>query len=289
MKHWQMSMGMCVVAGMLAGCAAVEVSTVPNAAETTEEQMASQANTVADSVRSNEKANPGAEVEFEEKRARLFVLRWNPGISSFTEERFQEGMRLLNRRESDALGFDWSIWEHEAVRPGDWWVMLRVGTDADGVVGAGVFTSSCHPGLSWRGDGKQIWYADMAILWFQDPSRSGLLRAEALEPDFPELEWHGGHAGVVVPADTAERLTERIVRELARLKRYNSRSLAVRRLHGGVRSALGAMVADLCPGWMTAARQAGRLANGRSAWVDLKAIRAGKAAGECLRGAEEER
>ena len=285
MKNWQMSMGMCVVAGMLAGCAAVEVLKVPDAAETTEEKMASQANTVADSVRSNEKANPGAKVEFAEKRVRLFVLRWNPGISSFTEERFQEGMRLLNRRGSDALGFDWSIWEHEAVRPGDWWVMLRVGTDADGVVGAGVFTSTCYPGLSWRGDGKQIWYADMAILWFQDPSRSGLLRAEALEPDFPELEWHGGHAGVRVDAALAERLVRRIVREAAEWKRCNTRNVAVRRANGGASRALGWMAVALCPDWVAEANLKPSRKD-TNVEVDFQSIRSGRPESEWFRTAK---
>lgn len=222
-----------------------------------------------------------------EEGARLFVLRWNPEISSFTEERFQEGIELLNRRRSEGLGFNWSIWEHEEVRPGDWWVLCRVGCGAEGITGAGRFTSGAYRAESWRGDGKRIWYADMEILWFQDPALSGVLRAEDLEKDFPDLEWHGGHAGVVVPSATAERLAERVVREMAGVRRHNTSAVAVRRQEGGVKSALGAMVTDLCPTWMSAGRAAGRLGEGQAAWVELKAVREGKASGECLRVAGE--
>ncbi len=219
---------------------------------------------------------------------RLFILRWNPDISSFMEERFEEGVKLLNRKGSESLGFNWSIWEHEAVRPGDWWVLCRVGNGVEGIVGAGRFASAAYQAASWRGDGKTIWYADMEILWFQDPGRSGALRAADLEKDFPEVDWHGGHAGVAVPADTAEWLAERVVREMAGLRRHNTSAVAVRRQAGGVKSALGAMVTDLCPAWMESAREAGRLTAGKGAWVDLKAVRDGKPAGECLRAAAQE-
>lgn len=276
MGKWCVWMGVMAVVGMV-GCVSEQGTQVKAPARQVEEKGVDAV--TEEPMRADEQVTEGR---------RLFVLRWNPEISSFTEERFAEGIRLLNRRGSGGLGFNWSIWEHEAVRAGDWWVLCRVGSGVEGIAGAGRFTSEAYQAESWRGDGKTIWYADMEILWFQDPGRSGVLRVADLEKDFPEVEWHGGHAGVVLSPDTAEWLSERIVREMAGLRRHNTSAVAVRRLDGGAKSALGAMVTDLCPSWMASAREAGRLAEGEAAWVDLKSVKDGKSAGECLRPVAQE-
>lgn len=149
--------------------------------------------------------------------SRLFILRWNPAVSSFTDPTFREGFERL-REEGDART-NWSLRDGADVRPGDWALFARVGgvdPATDGIAGLCRFLSPAYDGASWRGDGSTLQYADIDILLFNDPALSGLFGAAELDAAFPSVDWHGGPSGILVDPATAEALALHIADHLAR-------------------------------------------------------------------------
>ncbi len=178
---------------------------------------------------------------------RLYILRWNPEISSYKESVFRRRFKTLNRKNCGGIEMDWSIYEPDDLQIGDWFIFCRVGTANDGIVGLGKFTSSAYPGKSWRGDGRQIMYADMLTLMLQESSASGLWMAEELERVFPEVNWHGGHAGVVIEQETTEKLALRLAVDIAALPQENTADVVLRRGDGGRFSVVCGLLSELCP------------------------------------------
>ena len=177
---------------------------------------------------------------------KLYILRWNPQISSYKTEDFQQRLKRIGRKGCCGLMMNWSIYEHKNLKPGDWFIFSRVGGNDDGIAGLGRFTSLPYPGDSWRRDGTQIMYADMVTLMLNDPTQSGMWKAEALETDFPENDWHGGHAGVPIAPDVAERLSIKLAKDLARLPKERIPGLAIRGGNDGHLTIIRGLLATLC-------------------------------------------
>lgn len=229
-----------------------------------------------------------------EGAAKLYNLRWNPEISSFTDEEFREGFRLLNRQHSTGLGFNWSIYEPEELNVGDWCIFTRVGSNnVNGVVGIGRFTTRAYEGESWRGDGKRIAYAELEILCFQDPAETGVWTADELERAVPEEDWRQGHAGVPLDGAAAEKVARVLAKGLADVRRCHTAKMAVRRLPGGARSVANGLLSHLCPALLEELERRGVATAGESRWpqvepgdcvfVDFRKIRAGKSVEESSR------
>lgn len=147
----------------------------------------------------------------------LFILRWNPAVSSFTDPTFREGFARL-RDDGDART-NWSLRDGADVRPGDWALFVRVGgadPATDGIAGLCRFLSTAYDGASWRGDGSTLQYADIDILLLNAPEQSGLFGGAELDAAFPSVDWHGGPSGVLVDPATAEALALHIADHLAR-------------------------------------------------------------------------
>ena len=181
-------------------------------------------------------------------RQNLFLLRWNPGISSFTEEEFREGIDRILDGTPEFL--DWNLLDWRLVRPGDWALLARVGTDADGIAGILRFTGEVRAAPSWRGDGTTLRYAFGEVRLFQDAAATGLFSAADLEPDFPEIDWHGGHSGPRLPPALAERLALRLADDLAHadLAALPPGSFAASSGAGtGRRRLVCSFLSDLCP------------------------------------------
>lgn len=66
----------------------------------------------------------------------LFLLRWNPAISSWKDADFRG---VLAKSREGPVAMDWSVREWEKLEAWDWAVLCRVGTDADGIVAIGRF------------------------------------------------------------------------------------------------------------------------------------------------------
>ena len=70
--------------------------------------------------------------------ARTYLMRWNPAISSFTEKDYEE---CVANMEHGMFRLNWSIYEWQEARRGDFFYMLRTGDDKAGIVFSGQFLS----------------------------------------------------------------------------------------------------------------------------------------------------
>lgn len=134
-----------------------------------------------------------------------FLLRWNPALSSYTMERLDEDMTdWANGEWCD--DFDWSVHDWQKARKGDRFFMLRVGEGNTGVFAAGRFTSDPFLGDDWSGKGREVHYMTMEFETVFHPERAEIISTEELRAELPEIDWSGGHSGVMLDAESAERL-----------------------------------------------------------------------------------
>lgn len=133
------------------------------------------------------------------------ILMWNPFISSYTMERFNED--LCSMADGWALDdFNWSVWQHEEAKEGDRFFMVKVGSGANGVVMAGTFISDPYEGEDWSGKGRTTFYMDMEVAEMIHPDRCPLLTSEELAREIPDFKWDGGHSGQILTDEQAEKL-----------------------------------------------------------------------------------
>jgi len=130
-------------------------------------------------------------------------MRWNPSISSFTEEDYKKCVEKLTY---GLFQINWSIKEWEEARKGDFFFMLRSGDDKAGIVFQGQFLSDPYPGDDWAGTEKRRMYVDMICTDAIEPGKVPPLSLEKLQKAIPEINWTKGHSG--------ERLSDEVVIKL---------------------------------------------------------------------------
>lgn len=143
-----------------------------------------------------------------------YILRWNPTISSWTYDRHKNLMKDFEDEET--VGMNWSIYDFENLEEGDFFILQQVGTEADGIAMVGTFSSDPYTEASWKKkDGTNLFYADMnvdfminrkSILPEEGKKNMSVLSADSLSEIFPEIDWHKGHSGVLIPEDKLEPL-----------------------------------------------------------------------------------
>ena len=83
------------------------------------------------------------EIKFEkdtaDRKQNTFILMWNPAISNYKIEEFEEQLRDMSEGFYDE--FSWAVWDHEQARDGDRFYMVKVGPGTNGIVMSGTFTS----------------------------------------------------------------------------------------------------------------------------------------------------
>lgn len=133
------------------------------------------------------------------------VLMWNPAISSYTMERFEDDLiYMYDGWELD--DFNWSVWEHEKAKEGDRFFIVKVGPGTNGIVLHGTFSSEPYQAEDWSGKGRAVFYMDMNINEMIHPDRCPLLTSEELAKDIPDFKWDGGHSGQVLSEEQAKKL-----------------------------------------------------------------------------------
>lgn len=148
--------------------------------------------------------------------SRTLILKWNPAISSYTMERFLEDLQ-----DHMFYDFDWSVWEHEQLVPGDRFFLVRVGEGNTGIVMAGSVISRAYKGEDWSGKGRETYYAYLEIADAYDSDRTPIITTEQLQEAIPDFKWDGGHSGLYLTdqqSEALELLYENF--RLAQIKRF---------------------------------------------------------------------
>lgn len=91
------------------------------------------------------------------------VLMWKPAISSFHKEDLSKCIQVLDSyNEEDCpneyLNLNWSIWDHEQVKDGDRFFMVKVGEGKTGIVMAGTIQSNPYKDKDWSGKDREVYY-----------------------------------------------------------------------------------------------------------------------------------
>lgn len=136
---------------------------------------------------------------------KTYLMRWNPAISSFTEQDFKE---CVENAQDGKFRMNWSISEWEEARRGDMFFMLRTGDDKAGIVFNGYFLSDPYTGDDWAGSTKRRCYVDMICQNAVDPGGSPAISLAELKEAIPAYTWEKGHSGELLPDDVSEKLSE---------------------------------------------------------------------------------
>ncbi len=126
---------------------------------------------------------------------KTFILEWNPAISSYKMEQFED--EITNLEYGD---FNWSVFEHGKARSGDNFYLIKCGEGKTGIVMKGFFTSEPYKAEDWSGKGREVYYMDMRPNFAVLPHHpKGLISTEELEKRMPDFQWNGGHSGRELP------------------------------------------------------------------------------------------
>lgn len=136
---------------------------------------------------------------------RHYLMRWNPSISSFTEKDYENCVANL---EHGMFRMNWSIYEWEEARRGDFFYMMRVGDDKAGIVFSGQFISDPYPGDDWAGSTKRRMYVDMVCVNPAEPEAIPCISLEKLQKAIPAVDWSKGHSGVLLSEDVVTEMEE---------------------------------------------------------------------------------
>lgn len=134
-----------------------------------------------------------------------YLMRWNPSISSFTEEDYKA---CFENMEDGKFRINWSIFEWEEAHRGDMFYMLRVGDDKAGLVFNGYFISDPYTGDDWAGSTKRRCYVDMICQNAVDPGEVPFVSLKKLKDAIPTYNWEKGHSGELLPDDVCDKICE---------------------------------------------------------------------------------
>ncbi len=136
---------------------------------------------------------------------RAYLMRWNPSISSFTDEDYNE---CFENMVHGMFRINWSIYEWQEARRGDLFYMLRTGDDKAGIAFNGYFLSDPYTGDDWAGSTKRRCYVDMICQNTVESGEVPFVSMERLKEAIPEYDWEEGHSGVLLPDEVTEKLDE---------------------------------------------------------------------------------
>ena len=149
------------------------------------------------------------EVDFEvvpmPAEPRHYLMRWNPSISSFKEKDYKE---CVENMVHGMFRLDWSIYEWEEARRGDYFYMLRTGDYKAGIVFSGQFITDPYPADDWAGSTKRRMYVDLICMDPIDPRERPRISLEELKKEIPGFDWSKGHSGALLSEDVVKKLDE---------------------------------------------------------------------------------
>ena len=138
---------------------------------------------------------------------RTFILMWNPGISTYTMQRFEDDLEeMCYNGPVDDL--DWNLRDWEQARIGDRFFMVRVGEGTTGIVMSGYFSTDPYEGEDWSGKGRQMYYMGLDIETMIHPERAPIITTEQLAAAIPDFDWTGGPSGRLLDSESAEKLEQ---------------------------------------------------------------------------------
>ncbi len=149
-----------------------------------------------------------------ERQRKAYLLRWNPNISPYTRERYEEDFNHYLESGEEPEEMNWTIYEHSQVESGDIYFMAQVGCDVNGIVWAGFLEDEPYDMLDYKGCLIPRKFIDITYFFMQRIEDKMILTADRLKEVIPEIDWEKGHSGVLLSPEVAEKLALEVANQL---------------------------------------------------------------------------
>lgn len=148
------------------------------------------------------------------RQRKAYLLRWNPNISIYTRDRFEEDMKNFVAYGTGPEDMNWNIYDYKDVQAGDLFFMAQVGCEVNGIVWGGYITDVPYKMYDDNGIQMGAYWVDVEYLFMQRIEKKHLLTSDRLSKIAPEIDWTKGHSGILLSEDAAEKLALAIGNEL---------------------------------------------------------------------------
>lgn len=150
------------------------------------------------------------------RQRRVFVLRWNPSISGFTRDDFENYFaQYKGEKEYDHDNkLDWTVYDWESVMHRDLFVMVQVGQEVNGIVWGGFLGGFPYQYEKADGTLTPSHFFETTVEFMHRIEKTGILTAERLQTVVPEVDWLHGHSGEILSVESAEKLGLFLIDEL---------------------------------------------------------------------------
>ena len=168
----------------------------------------------------NLKRDPFLDKGIAPRQRRVFVLRWNPTISGFTREDFENYFaQYKGEKDFDHDNkLDWNVYDWKSVMHRDLFVMVQVGQKINGIVWGGFL--GFYPYQYEKPDGTLTpsRFFETNVQYMHRIENTRILTADRLQKAVPEVDWLHGHSGEMLTIESAEKLGLFLVDELKRVE-----------------------------------------------------------------------
>jgi hypothetical protein len=139
------------------------------------------------------------------KEPRHYLMRWNPTISSFTEKDFEVCVENMER---GMFRLDWSIFDWQEAKRGDFFYMMRTGDEQPGIVFNGLLLSDPYPMEDLTGNAERKMYVDVVCMNVSEPGETPQIPLRELQAAIPDFDWSKGHSGELLSEEITAQLDE---------------------------------------------------------------------------------
>ena len=150
------------------------------------------------------------------RQRKVYVLRWNPSISGFTRDGFEDYFAQYKGTKPFDVDnkLDWTVWDWKSVEHRDLYVMMQVGQKVNGIVWGGFLGG--YPYQYKREDGTltKRKFFQTVVEYMHRIEKTGLMTSDRLIEAVPEVDWLHGHSGELLSVENAEKLGLFLVNEL---------------------------------------------------------------------------
>ena len=146
-------------------------------------------------------------------------MRWNPSISSFTRDDFEEYFNYFKGKIESVENSDivWTIWDWKEVMHRDLFVMMQVGQEKNGIVWGGFLKGAPYQYRDGNGNLSRSHFIECTVMYMHRLENTSVLTAERLSQEIPEIDWLHGHSGELLSVESAEKLGMLLVDELRKV------------------------------------------------------------------------
>lgn len=114
------------------------------------------------------------------RQRRVYLMRWNPSISGFTRNDFEDYFNYYKGKIEKIENTDivWTIWDWKDVMHRDLFVMMQVGQEQNGIVWGGFLNGAPYQYKDENGKLTRSRFIECTVMYMQRIEKTNLLTAD---------------------------------------------------------------------------------------------------------------